>query len=169
MSIQYVAPNRSFVVLQSIFKIAFSNRNRIRKRLSVIRGTLGKERCACDRSARRRRRPESIVGVLAEASLELQLAVWDVLRAGGAYLPLSPQYPGARLRYSIEDSGASVILTTADLIGDANAIAPEPDAKVIVIEDAAGIRRNVCSPVPIRAIWLTSFILWEVPGAQRAS
>ncbi|HWG14094.1 MAG TPA: amino acid adenylation domain-containing protein, partial [Streptosporangiaceae bacterium] len=35
------------------------------------------------------------------------LAVW---RAGGAYLPLDPDYPGERLRFMLADSGASVLL-----------------------------------------------------------
>ena len=34
---------------------------------------------------------DSVVGILTESTLELEVAVWGVLQSGGAYLPLSPE------------------------------------------------------------------------------
>jgi len=34
-----------------------------------------------------------------------------ILKAGGAYVPLDPGYPTERLRYMLEDSGPTVLLT----------------------------------------------------------
>jgi amino acid adenylation domain-containing protein len=55
--------------------------------------------------------PEAPVGICLERSLETAVALLGVLKAGGAYVPLDPTYPPARLRFFLEDAGASVLLT----------------------------------------------------------
>ena len=52
-------------------------------------------------------RPGTIVGVLAERSLELLVGVLAIVQAGGAYLPLDPGLPRDRLAFMLRDSGAS--------------------------------------------------------------
>jgi amino acid adenylation domain-containing protein len=54
---------------------------------------------------------ESIVGICAERSLELVIALLGILKAGGAYLPLDPGYPAERLRFVIDDSRISLLIT----------------------------------------------------------
>ncbi|HKS08829.1 MAG TPA: amino acid adenylation domain-containing protein [Pyrinomonadaceae bacterium] len=56
-------------------------------------------------------RPESIVAICTDRSLEMFVGVLGVLKAGGAYLPIDPNYPLERRNFMIEDSGASVVLT----------------------------------------------------------
>ncbi len=51
------------------------------------------------------------VGVCVERSLDLPVALLGVLKAGGAYVPLDPGYPAGRLRFFLEDSGVSVVVT----------------------------------------------------------
>jgi amino acid adenylation domain-containing protein len=55
-------------------------------------------------------RPDVLVGVCAEGGAELVTAVLAVLKAGGAYMPLDPQYPAARLAYMVQDAAASMVL-----------------------------------------------------------
>ncbi|QLF91917.1 non-ribosomal peptide synthase/polyketide synthase [Pseudomonas sp. ABC1] len=50
------------------------------------------------------------VGLFAERSIELMVAVLGIIKAGGVYLPLDPDYPRERLHYMIEDSGAVLLL-----------------------------------------------------------
>ncbi|OPZ94372.1 MAG: Linear gramicidin synthase subunit D [Firmicutes bacterium ADurb.Bin419] len=57
----------------------------------------------------------NIVGMVLERSPYMIIAMISVLKAGGAYLPIDPQYPEDRINYLIEDSGAQIILTTEDL------------------------------------------------------
>src|SRR5206468_12234975 len=38
-----------------------------------------------------------------------------ILKAGGAYVPLDPAYPVERLRYMLEDSSPTVLLTQSHL------------------------------------------------------
>ncbi len=55
--------------------------------------------------------PETLVGVCLERSLDLIVALLGVLKAGGAYLPLDPSYPEARLAFMLSDARAPVLLT----------------------------------------------------------
>ncbi|MBB4684407.1 non-ribosomal peptide synthetase [Amycolatopsis jiangsuensis] len=55
-------------------------------------------------------RPESLVAVCLERSVELVVALLGVLRAGGAYVPLDPSYPTDRLRYLLADSGVRLVV-----------------------------------------------------------
>jgi amino acid adenylation domain-containing protein len=56
--------------------------------------------------------PEDVVGVAVERSEHLLIAILAILKAGAAYVPLDPEYPGARVAAMVEDSGLSLILTT---------------------------------------------------------
>ena len=60
---------------------------------------------------------DSLVGVYADRSLEMVVAMVAILKAGGAYVPLDPSYPPARLGAMIEDSGARVVITQQQLAG----------------------------------------------------
>ncbi|HEX4955144.1 MAG TPA: condensation domain-containing protein, partial [Thermoanaerobaculia bacterium] len=57
------------------------------------------------------------VGVFAERSLELVLALVAVGKAGGAYVPLDPDLPRERLAGMIEDARPAVVLVTPGLEG----------------------------------------------------
>jgi amino acid adenylation domain-containing protein len=54
----------------------------------------------------------SIVAVQLDRSLELMIALFGILKAGCIYLPLTTEYPAERVRYLLEDSQASLLLTT---------------------------------------------------------
>ncbi|PVZ14650.1 non-ribosomal peptide synthetase [Actinomycetospora cinnamomea] len=58
-----------------------------------------------------------LVGVALPRSAELVAGLVGVLTVGAAYLPLDPDYPAARLEFMLTDSGARVVLTTADTAG----------------------------------------------------
>ncbi|MEC0599321.1 amino acid adenylation domain-containing protein [Bacillus spizizenii] len=53
----------------------------------------------------------SIVGILTERSPEMIIGVLGVLKAGGAYLPIDPEYPADRISYMLNDSRAKILLT----------------------------------------------------------
>lgn len=73
------------------------------------------------------------VGVCLRRSLELPVALLAVLKAGGACVPLDPDYPKDRLAYILKDSQAPVLVTSrdlhSDLAGDAEALFLESDFK----------------------------------------
>ncbi|HZQ23242.1 MAG TPA: amino acid adenylation domain-containing protein [Terriglobales bacterium] len=56
------------------------------------------------------------VGICLKRSPELTIALLGVMKAGGACLPLDPDYPQDRLAYMLEDSHAPVLLTEPGLL-----------------------------------------------------
>ena len=61
-------------------------------------------------------RPEVVVGIYMERSLELIIGLLGILKAGGAYLPLDPTYPTERIQLLVEDSKASVLMVSQDFM-----------------------------------------------------
>ncbi|MCP4573218.1 MAG: amino acid adenylation domain-containing protein, partial [bacterium] len=55
------------------------------------------------------------VAVLTERSPQMVIALLAVLKAGGAYLPIDPGYPAARLAFLLDDARTPVVLTQAHL------------------------------------------------------
>lgn len=55
----------------------------------------------------------SIVAVVFERSFEMIIGMFGVLKAGGAFLPIDPDYPLERIEYIINDSNSYLILTKA--------------------------------------------------------
>ncbi|MFD3586804.1 non-ribosomal peptide synthase/polyketide synthase [Streptomyces sp. NPDC058683] len=62
-------------------------------------------------------RPEQRVALALPRSAEQVVAVLAVLKAGGAYLPVDPQYPAARIAYLLQDARPALLVTTSR-IGD---------------------------------------------------
>jgi amino acid adenylation domain-containing protein len=58
--------------------------------------------------------PQVVVGISIDRSFELIIALIAVLKAGGAYLPLDPDYPQSRLAFMMEDARVAAVLTMAD-------------------------------------------------------
>lgn len=55
-------------------------------------------------------RAGDIVAILAERSFAMLIGILGVLKAGGAYLPLSPEDPPERIAYIVADAGARLVL-----------------------------------------------------------
>lgn len=60
--------------------------------------------------------PDQRVGVCLERSFDLVVAVLAVLKAGSAYVPLDPAYPGEWLAFMLRDSEARLLLTESPLL-----------------------------------------------------
>jgi amino acid adenylation domain-containing protein len=84
---------------------------------------------------------EDRIGIFIEPSLDLMVSAWGVLFSGGAYLPLSPEYPPERLRYMLEDSGTNIVFTHEDLKEQLIALVPT-GTKIITINDVNEFIKN---------------------------
>lgn len=86
--------------------------------------------------------PAAIVGICLERSPEALIAVLAVMKAGGAYLPLDPAYPKARLAYMLDDSGSTVLITHTALRDRFSAL-PEHVLYIDEEHSRGGARSNI--------------------------
>jgi amino acid adenylation domain-containing protein len=75
-------------------------------------------------------KPDVLVGICVERSLEMVVGLLGILKAGGAYVPLDPAYPQERLAFILEDAFVPVLLTQEKLV----AALPEHKAKVVRLD-----------------------------------
>ncbi|MDZ8188239.1 MAG: amino acid adenylation domain-containing protein [Nostoc sp. ChiSLP02] len=59
---------------------------------------------------------DALVGICVERSLEMVVGLLGILKAGGTYVPLDPEYPQQRLRFILEDAQVSVLLSQHHLV-----------------------------------------------------
>ncbi|MFX1815398.1 AMP-binding protein, partial [Paraburkholderia sp. A1RI_3L] len=76
----------------------------------------------------------ALVGVCAERSLELVVALLGVMKAGAAYVPLDPSHPPQRLGYVRRDCGATVLIAQRHLVPKLGAT---DDVRHLVLLDEA--------------------------------
>ncbi|WP_160097629.1 non-ribosomal peptide synthetase, partial [Rhodococcus sp. T7] len=87
--------------------------------------------------------PEDVVAVAVPRSVESVVAVWAVAKAGAAFLPVDPRYPGDRVLHMVTDSTAVVGITTTAERGDL------PDAVFwIAIDDLPRVEGVSSGAVP---------------------
>ncbi len=55
-------------------------------------------------------KPETLVGICIDRSLAMLVGLLGILKCGGAYIPLDPNYPQERLNYIVEDSQLKILL-----------------------------------------------------------
>ncbi len=60
--------------------------------------------------------PECVVGICLNRSAALVEAVLATLGAGGAYLPLDPDYPTERLEFMLDDARVELLITDGELV-----------------------------------------------------
>ncbi|MFJ6206412.1 non-ribosomal peptide synthetase [Bacillus pumilus] len=60
---------------------------------------------------------EKTVALILDRSVYVIVSMLGVMKAGGAFVPIDPAFPAERIRYTLEDSGAQVIVTNESLAG----------------------------------------------------
>jgi len=64
--------------------------------------------------------PDVLVGLMMPRSLEMMVGLLGILKAGAAYVPIDPDYPGERIRYMLDDAGVQVVVSNLLLEDDAS-------------------------------------------------
>ncbi|MCX6584773.1 MAG: amino acid adenylation domain-containing protein [Candidatus Aminicenantes bacterium] len=59
--------------------------------------------------------PDTIVALMVEPSIEMMISILGILKSGGAYLPIDPEYPQERIDYILKDSSAKILLTANEI------------------------------------------------------
>ncbi|MEG3959208.1 non-ribosomal peptide synthetase/type I polyketide synthase [Microcoleus sp. herbarium2] len=93
-------------------------------------------------------RPDVLVGIYVERSLEMVVGLLGILKAGGAYVPLDPAYPKDRLAYMLNDSQMPVLVTTQKLsVG-----LPEHQAGIVCLDKDWGINSVDSDVAPVSSV-----------------
>jgi amino acid adenylation domain-containing protein len=59
--------------------------------------------------------PDTIVGIMMERSLDMVVGILGILKAGGGYLPIDPEYPQERIDFMLKDSSTKILLTLQEI------------------------------------------------------
>ena len=54
---------------------------------------------------------DTLVPICIERSAEMIIGILGILKAGAAYVPIDPDYPLERIKYMLEDTGATIVLS----------------------------------------------------------
>nr|WP_225726860.1 non-ribosomal peptide synthetase [Nocardia sp. JCM 34519.1] len=80
-------------------------------------------------------RPETLTAIALPRSADLVVAILAVWRAGGAYLPIDPEFPGARLEFVLTDAQPQLILTDARTMR----LLPPSDTPRLTLDELYGV------------------------------
>ncbi|WP_024692148.1 syringomycin E biosynthesis L-threonine--[L-threonyl-carrier protein] ligase SyrB1 [Pseudomonas syringae] len=69
------------------------------------------------------------VGMYLPRSVDLVISLLGILKAGGTYVPVDPQYPGKRVEHIVRDSGLNLI------IGDAANLPKVPSLRALALDE----------------------------------
>lgn len=75
-------------------------------------------------------KPEVLVGICVERSLEMIIALLGILKAGGAYIPIDPNYPRERLSYMLNDGEISILVSQTSLLESL----PHHQAQIVILD-----------------------------------
>ncbi|WP_053375085.1 non-ribosomal peptide synthetase [Paenibacillus sp. FJAT-27812] len=78
--------------------------------------------------------PDRIVPLMLERAAEMIIGILAIQKAGGAYLPIDPDFPEDRIQYMLEDSGADWLLTQTRFAAKARSLTA---GEVIDLNDQA--------------------------------
>ncbi|MBL4671762.1 MAG: amino acid adenylation domain-containing protein, partial [Arenicella sp.] len=97
-------------------------------------------------------KPDTLVGLCVERSLEMVVGILAILKAGGAYLPLDPSYPEARLSYMLSDSAVDLLLTQSHLVERV----PVTEQALVLLDDDGVISSQPSTNLASDELGLTS-------------
>ncbi|WP_017654192.1 non-ribosomal peptide synthetase [Fortiea contorta] len=88
-------------------------------------------------------KPEILVGICVERSLDMLVGILGILKAGGAYIPFDPTYPQERLGFMLEDAQIPILLTQQQLVDKF----VEYDTHVICLDQDLPATLSINNPV----------------------
>jgi acyl-coenzyme A synthetase/AMP-(fatty) acid ligase len=78
-------------------------------------------------------RPMDRVGIYMNKCIELPVALYGVLKAGSAYVPIDPSAPPARIRFILDDCGIRHVVTSASRERQAAELVNDSDPPITLI------------------------------------
>jgi len=88
-------------------------------------------------------KPDDIVGVYLERSIEMVVVLLGIFKAGAAYVPLDPNYPQDRTEFMIEDSCMVCLITQNSLVDSL----PETGVEKFIANELYSDSAEIATPI----------------------
>jgi amino acid adenylation domain-containing protein/FkbM family methyltransferase len=87
-------------------------------------------------------RPDIIMGIMIEQSVEMISGILGILKAGGAYLAIDPDYPKERIDYMLKDSSSKILMTTPVLSEKFKKLSIV-NCQLVMVNEKSAVRRKL--------------------------
>ena len=77
---------------------------------------------------------ETLVPICIDRSIEMIIAIFGILKAGAAYVPIDPEYPEDRMQFMLEDIDASLLVTSRKTFENGLILPHIKDLEIIEID-----------------------------------
>ncbi len=78
-------------------------------------------------------KPETLVAICLDRTINMIVGILSILKLGGAYVPIDPDYPSDRIAFMLDDSASSVLISQTSL----KSKLPVTNAETIWLDDIA--------------------------------
>ncbi|MDE7276894.1 MAG: AMP-binding protein, partial [Lachnospiraceae bacterium] len=78
---------------------------------------------------------DRMVGVMMPRTVDVYAVRQGIMKAGGAFVPIDPEYPDERISYILEDSGAAYVIMPKELISQRRRLVDRLTAKALSLEE----------------------------------
>ncbi|MBY7735091.1 non-ribosomal peptide synthetase, partial [Francisella philomiragia] len=78
-------------------------------------------------------KPDTLILLCLERSLDMVIAILAVMKSGGAYVPMDPDYPDERFKHILTDTDAELVITQSHLEGKLTEVITELGKDIGVI------------------------------------
>ena len=78
---------------------------------------------------------DEIIGFICERSNNVFIGEYGILKAGGAFLPMVPEYPDDRISYCLTDAGCRKLVVSREVYEAKEDLIKSLDIQILVIED----------------------------------
>ena len=103
-------------------------------------------------------KPDQLVGLMVERSLEAVVGIYGVLKSGGAYLPIDSNNPEERCRFMLEDTQCKILLIQSKL---RDKIPGDYQGEIIELESLMGnAQQETANLTPLSSPENMSYIIY---------
>ncbi|HSF43685.1 MAG TPA: amino acid adenylation domain-containing protein [Thermoanaerobaculia bacterium] len=101
--------------------------------------------------------PESRIALYLDRSVDAVVALWAVLEAGGAYVPIDAGQTGQRLAWILDDAGVEAVVTHSSL---AAALPPRSAIRQVLVDAPAEPDEEGGAPAVAPGPWSCAYVLY---------
>jgi amino acid adenylation domain-containing protein len=101
-----------------------------------------------------------LIAIAVERSVEMVIGLLAILKTGGAYVPIDPSYPAARIRYMLDDSATPLLLTQSHLKAQLSLDELESDCVVVCLDEVDLANQPFVNPSVSRTATDLAYVIY---------